>query len=356
MNKKKMFLNISILLFFVSIFSMNYISQEFGKNYKKTEYSLIRTRKPMEFFEKQMTKKLDELDLGIKKITIAATGDIMFHGPQIKGAYESETKTYDFNSTFEPIKKYIESADIAIGNFETVTAGPEHRYIGYPRFNSPKTSLEALKNVGYDILSTANNHSLDRGKEGIIETIENINSYGLKNIGTYKEPNDKIYIRNVEGMKIAFLSYTYGCNELESLLTDEELNYMVNRIDDEKIEKDITKAKSENVDFVIVFIHWGNEYKREATLEQKELAQKMFDWGADAILGSHPHVIQKSEIVKVEGEDKFVIYSMGNFISNQRFETVKNRYTEDGVIVRLNLEKDLINDKTRIESVDYIPT
>lgn len=292
----------------------------------------------------------------ISSISLLAAGDIMFHSPQYRTAYNKETDSYDFNSTFKYIKKYVENADIALANFETVTAGKEIGYQSYPRFNTPKESLLAIKEAGFDILSTANNHSLDHGKKGLISTIDNINEYGMKNIGTYKEPNVPIFVEEVEGITIGFLSYTYGLNGLDSFLTKEELSYMVNRIDEDKIKEDIENTKSLGADITVVFIHWGNEYQREPSVYQIDLGEKMVEWGANIILGSHPHVIQKSQIINKDGKDNFIIYSMGNFLSNQRKETLNNSYTEDGVMVNLEIEKDFSTGDTIIKNINYIPT
>jgi poly-gamma-glutamate synthesis protein (capsule biosynthesis protein) len=357
MNKKRIIVSLSILVFLISIFFVKYYSSRIDSGYAAEGTKISNFNSTIKKIKKRdLNHVVNDANIGKINISIAATGDIMFHTTQLTGAYDPEKGTYDFTNTFAPIKKYIESADISLSNFETVTAGAEHGFTGYPRFNSPKVVIKTLKDTGYDILATANNHSLDMGKEGVIETIDNIKSYGLKNIGTYKEKDNEILIENVKGVKIAFLCYTYGCNGLESLLTKDELSYMVNIINEEKIKKDIEAAKSKNVDFIVAVMHWGNEYHREASTVQKELAQKMIEWGVDIILGSHPHVIQDSEIVKYNGEDKFIIYSMGNLISNQRYETVQNRYTEDGVIVILNLEKDYMKEKTTIKSVKYVPT
>ncbi|NBI07946.1 CapA family protein, partial [Senegalia massiliensis] len=165
-----------------------------------------------------------------------------------------------------------------------------------------------------------------------------------------KEKND---------ITLSFLSYTYGLNGNDSRLNSNELDNMVNLIDEDKMQEDIKKAKNVS-DKVVVFIHWGNEYSREPSESQMELADKMFEWGADIILGSHPHVIQRSEIIKKNGENKFIIYSMGNFISNQRRETLPNTrnniYTEDGVIVNIDFKKDLETNEVIIEDIRYIPT
>lgn len=288
--------------------------------------------------------------------TILAAGDVMFHSPQIRGAYDETTGTYDFKENFKYIKKYVDSADLALANFETTTAGEERGFQGYPNFNSPEESIEALKDSGFDILSTANNHTLDQGKDGLLKTIDTIKKYDLKNVGTYKEPEQHILIEKVNDIDIGILSYTYGCNGMEHTLTDEELKYMVNIIDEDKIKNDIYKIKEKGADLVIMFIHWGNEYEMEPNEEQIELGKKMTEWGVDIVFGSHPHVIQKSEIIQSNGEDKFIIYSLGNFLSNQRRESINNKYTEDGVMVNIEVEKDFSNNKTIIKNVEYIPT
>lgn len=292
----------------------------------------------------------------VSSIKLLAVGDIMFHSPQYRAAFNKETLNYDFTPNFRHIKKYVEEANIALGNFETVTAGEDVGFSGFPRFNTPKESLLALKETGFDILSTANNHCLDQGKKGLIKTIDNINGYKMKNIGTYKEPNDNMLIEEIEDIKIGFLSYTYGLNGMDFTLTAEELSYMVNRIDEEKIKVDIEKLKSLDVDLIAVFIHWGNEYQREPSNYQIELGNKMVEWGANIILGSHPHVIQKSQIIEKDGKDNFIIYSMGNFLSNQRKETMDNSYTEDGVMVNLEIEKNFTSGETIIKNINYIPT
>lgn len=288
-------------------------------------------------------------------IRLLAVGDIMFHSPQFHAAKTTEN-TYDFNPVFKHVKSYIQDADLALGNFETVTAGKEKGFSGYPRFNSPKEVLSAIKNAGFDILSTANNHSLDQGKKGIISTIDAIEEYNLKNIGTYKELGRPILIEDIKGIKIGLLCYTYGVNGLESLISSDELEFMVNRIDEDLIRQDIVQAKDDGAEIVVVFIHWGYEYHKKVSTQQVELSKKMVEWGANIILGSHPHVIQRAEVIEFDGRENYVIYSMGNFLSNQRLETMGNSYTEDGVMVEIELEKNLSNSEVIIKDIKYIPT
>lgn len=344
-----------VLLLFLSIGLLGFT---IGKGLISTEADIVINEDGVETkIEEDIKEEIEVIEEHkISTIKLLAVGDIMFHSPQYRAAYNKEIDSYDFNSTFKHIKKYVDDADISLANFETVTAGKEIGYKSYPRFNTPKESLLAIKEAGFDILSTANNHSLDHGRKGVIDTIDNINEYGMKNIGTYKEPNVPILVEEIQGINIGFLSYTYGLNGLDSLLTKEELSYMISIIDEDKIKEDIEKTKSLGVDITVVFIHWGNEYHREPSSHQIELGEKMVDWGANIILGSHPHVIQKSQIINKDGKDNFIIYSMGNFLSNQRKETLNNSYTEDGVMVNLEIEKDFLSGETIIKNINYIPT
>lgn len=299
-------------------------------------------------------KEDDPVEPEIANVKLLSVGDIMFHMPQVKAAYLGDGN-YDFRDNFKYVKNHISNADIAIANFETVTTGNDKKFSGFPQFNSPKETLFALKETGFDILSTANNHSLDGGKDGILNTLKFIEEYGLKSTGTYKDENNEFLIEEKNGIKLGFLSYTYGLNGLEFYLSEDELSYMINLIDEEKIKSDIEDVKKK-VDLVVVSVHWGVEYQREPNDTQIELGHKMVDWGANIVLGSHPHVLQKSEIIKKDGKDNFIIYSMGNFFSNQRKESMGNAFTEDGVMVEIDIEKDITNDKTVIKEVEFLPT
>ena len=350
MKDKKLLLILIVLLLGITL-SLSYF-------YIPREDSLEENNREITYEDEDGQAKEEEKqeEDKISTATILAAGDVMFHTPQIRGAYNSQSGTYDFNDNFSLVKKYIESVDLALVNFETVTAGSDRGFHGYPNFNSPVESLEALANAGFDILSTANNHSLDQGKVGVISTIEALKSYGLKNIGTYNEPSDKILIEKVNDINVGLLSYTYGCNGMEYTLTEEELNNMINIIDEDRIKSDIEKSVEKGADLVVVFIHWGNEYQREPSEEQMELGRKMVEWGANIVFGSHPHVIQKSEIIKHNGKDNFIIYSLGNFISNQRRETINNKYTEDGIMVAIEVEKNFTKNETIIKNITYTPT
>jgi poly-gamma-glutamate synthesis protein (capsule biosynthesis protein) len=292
-------------------------------------------------------------------VTISAVGDLMAHQSNLNNAYNPKTNTYDFSGFLEYIKPYISQSDLAIGNFETVTAGLKQGYTSFPKFNTPDAIFPALSDAGFDVLSTANNHCLDRGVSGLTRTITKMQESKMVNVGTSIDGNNKYITKEINGIKISILSYSYSFNGQDSKLTAAQKAKHLSTIDEAQIKSDIIAVRQKGTDAVIVVLHWGTEYQREPNKYQTNLTAKIFNWGGDVILGSHPHVVQKSEIVKIAGKDKFVIYSMGNFISGYRRTDKANRpnkiYTEDGVVVQLKLEKDP-NGGVIIKHLDYTPT
>lgn len=287
----------------------------------------------------------------ISTISIAAVGDIMMHGPQIKSAYDKRIEDYNFEYMFSSIAPWLQNTDITIGNIETTFAGKEKRYSGYPTFNSPEVLLKYLNTAGFDILSTANNHCMDRGTYGIEKTISNIDSYKILHTGTYSTTESAIQplIINKKDIKLGIASYTYGLNGF-SLPDDKK--FMVNIINKEKIIKDLSIMSEKNVDIKIIVLHFGNEYQRHPTDEQKELVDSLFEAGADIVLGSHPHVLQPTIYSSLSnGKKVFAIYSMGNFISNQR-----ERYQDAGIIVNIKASKNFTTNSVTIDDVSFIPT
>lgn len=290
-------------------------------------------------------------------IRIAASGDIMFHDTQLESAYDAQNKTYDFKSVFEDVKPIFSAADLALANLETTTAGSTKPYTGYPVFNSPDETIDAIKYAGIDVLTTANNHSLDTGREGLKRTVEVIRDKGLSSVGSYDtKPDSRVLMKDVKGIKIAILSYTESTNGLGSKYPHDELNAMLNLMDEDIIVEDIQEAKEMGADLIITFMHWGEEYKVNPNAKQVEFAHMMAEEGADIVLGSHPHVIQKSEVLEVNDHKTFVIYSMGNFVSNQRRETLDNELTEAGIIVNFDVRQNDHTKETTIENVEYMPT
>ena len=287
-------------------------------------------------------------------INLVATGDVMCHTTNFNAAYDNETKEYDFTSVFANISKYITKADIAIGNLETTFAGKDRGYTGYPTFNSPSALGVALKNMGIDVFSTANNHSLDKGYTGIVSTLDKLDEIGIDHMGTARseEEQNKVLVKDVNGIKIAFLSYTYGTNGIPVPAGKE---YSVNLIDKDLILKQINLAKEQNVDIICASMHWGDEYKQKQNKKQEELADYLFQNGVDIIIGNHAHVIEPMEKRKIALEDGtekevFVVYALGNFISGQTIE-----HTKSTVILDMNIRKNVENGKITIDSINYIP-
>ena len=285
--------------------------------------------------------------------TMTAIGDTLCHNTQYWDAYNSSTKQYDFSYVYDDIKDYTSSADITIGSLETTFAGEDRGYSNYPVFNSPDSLATGLKDIGVDVISLAGNHALDYGYSGICRTIDVLDNVGISHLGTYKsaEDQDKILIKDVKGVKIAFINYTYGTNGLP---VPSDKPYCLNLIDKDLISKQIKQAKGQNVDMIVACMHWGTEYKTSANDEQKELADFLFKSGVDIILGNHPHVLEpmeKKTITLDDGstKDVFVVYALGNFTADQRAEI-----TRDSAILNLDITKDS-DGKILINKVSYVP-
>lgn len=287
-------------------------------------------------------------------ISMSVIGDIMCHNSQYIDAFNSSSNTYDFSYVFESIKSYVEPADIAIGNLETTFAGSKIGYSNYPRFNTPEQLATNLKDFGIDVLSTANNHSMDTNYSGIVSTINYLDNAGISHTGTYvsKEQQDTILVKDVKGIKIAFLAFTYGTNGIP---VPKDKSYCINLIDKDLILEQINLAKAKCPDLICVNMHWGIEYETKPNTEQKDLADFLFNNGVDIILGSHPHVLQPMEKRTVTLEDGstkdcFVIYSLGNFISGQTKENTRN-----SAILNITITKSGETGETSLNFVSYIP-
>lgn len=286
-------------------------------------------------------------------INMALTGDIMCHNTIYNDAFNKQSNTYDFSYIFDDIKYNIQTADIAIGNLETTFAGSSKGYSSYPTFNTPESLAYTLKKIGFDVLSTANNHCYDKGYSGIESTINYLDDADISHTGTFKseEEQNKILVKNVKGIQIAFLSFTYGTN---GITVPSDKSYSVNLIDKDLIKKQLDLAKKQNPDMICVSMHWGIEYQTTPNSEQKDLADFLFKNGADIIIGNHPHVLQnfeKREITLDDGtsKDGLVIYSLGNLLADQN-----KKYARDSAIMNVSVTKDE-NGKIKINTVKYTP-
>ena len=298
--------------------------------------------------------KIEEVIPEDTVINIVGIGDSLCHSQNFKDAYNSETGTYDFSPMFKNVTKYIESATVAVGNLETTLAGEERGYSGYPTFNSPAELAYDMKEMGIDILTTANNHCIDKGYSGLVSTLDKLDEYGIAHTGTSRsvEEQNTILFKDLEGIKTAFLCYTYGTNGIPIPSGRE---YSVNLIDKDFMKQQLDKAKEEGAELIVASMHWGSEYRIKPTEEQEELAEFLIKNGADIILGNHSHVPEPMEMKEVTLDDGtkregFVIYSMGNFFSAQTQE-----YTRDTLIVNVEVRKNGQTGEITIDKATYTP-
>lgn len=287
-------------------------------------------------------------------INIVGIGDTLCHSQNFKDAYNQETGTYDFSPMFKNIKKYFDDATVAVGNLETTLAGEDRGYSGYPTFNSPDELALDLKELGIDILTTANNHCIDKGYTGLERTLNILDEYGIAHTGTSRseEEQNTILVKDLNGIKTAFLCFTYGTNGIPIPSGKE---YSVNLINKDLIKQQLDKAKEEGAELICVSMHWGAEYRLKPTQEQEDLAVFLIKNGADVILGNHAHVPEPMEMKTVTLEDGttregFVIYSMGNFFSAQT-----DNYTRDTLILNVEVRKDGETGKITIDKATYTP-
>jgi poly-gamma-glutamate capsule biosynthesis protein CapA/YwtB (metallophosphatase superfamily) len=276
------------------------------------------------------------------RLSMLFLGDIMQHDSQIADAYDPITKKYNYHPCFQYVKPYTKAADLAIGNLELTLAGPPYK--GYPQFGAPDELLVALKDMGMDVLVTANNHCVDRAQKGLERTIEMLDSFNILHTGTFRDEAERSRLTPLlierNGFRLALLNYTFGTNGLPVFKPN-----IVNLMDKEQIGKDLAKAKELKPDATIVFTHWGTEYQSLPSAWQKDVAKFCFDHGANLVIGAHPHVIQPMEWNRKE--NKLIVYSLGNFVSGQR-----KRYTDGGAMIRVELEKVKMNDSLSFTGID----
>lgn len=287
-----------------------------------------------------------------QKLRLIFAGDVMGHAPMVKSAAIAGGK-YDYRPCFKYIKPLIEQADIAVANLELTLPG-KPPYTGYPMFRSPDALGEALKDAGFDLLVTANNHSNDARGTGVVKTIETVQNQGFEQTGTFKTASDRAsrypLILEKKGFKIAFLNYTYDTNGVP---TDPPT--IVNLIDSVQMKLDLAEARRKRPDYIFVVMHWGLEYQLTENQAQRDLARMLIRHGADMVIGAHPHVVQpikKETVVGVGGErrEALVVYSMGNFISNQ-----KQPHTDGGILFQVDLAKKTPQSPVELFEYGFIP-
>lgn len=313
-------------------------------------------------------------------ISIISCGDIMYHGPQLRSALNEATGEYNFMDNFRYIRDIVSRADYAIANLETTLAGSDngYKYSGHPAFNSPDAVLDSIKDAGFDMLLLSNNHIYDTRRVGMDRTLAKTREYGFDTLGLKGEGVDSYYVKDINGVKIGFLNYGYesadyrkdGGKYINGIFVKSEdaniidtFNYSMKDEFYNEVADRIAELKSKGADLIILYIHWGDEYKLNENSHQREIAKKMCELGVDVIIGSHPHVIQPSEIIVDEktGRRTICFYSLGNFISNQNRKTLTDpsvplsEYTENGVLVWLDITK-LPSGETYVSKINLIPT
>lgn len=254
------------------------------------------------------------------EVSFVAVGDNLMHMPLVD-AYVSADGTRDYRPMYATMKPYIESADVAIIDLETLLAGEEFDYSGYPCFNGPWEDAEALIDAGFDVFTSATNHALDKGVDAIVEERRLFKKHPEvthTGINDSAEEYNSIRYREVKGIKIAFLNYTYMTNGIP---IPSDSPWCINSLTDkEKIKADVEKARK-NADLIIVFPHWdsGVEYSNDINSVEREYTKLFSELGVDVVIGSHPHVIQPMEWITNEktGKQMLVYYALGNFISHQ---------------------------------------
>ena len=275
------------------------------------------------------------------RLSLLFLGDVMQHDSQIAAAWQPEFGTYDYTSCFQHIEPILRSADLTIGNLEVTLAGPPYK--GYPQFSAPDQLALALQKAGVDVLVTANNHSMDRGRQGVERTIDLLDSIHLLHTGTFKDSTERAQryplVLQANGFKLALLNYTYGTNGIPVSKPN-----IVNLIDTVQIKRDIGLARQLGADVLITFFHWGSEYQSQPNAWQERVSKLCFREGVALVIGAHPHVLQP--MAWYRDRDQLVAYSLGNFVSGQRV-----RYRDGGAMLQVVLSKVTMPDSTSRVSI-----
>lgn len=283
-----------------------------------------------------------------KRSTVSAVGDVLIHDVVYQAAHTSNG--YNFKPMMRRMQPYLQASDLTFANQETMIGGEGLGLSSYPRFNSPFEVGDALKAAGVDIVSIANNHTLDAGEKGIMRATAHWDELGMAYVGAYRDHKDQGELRMMhtkEGISVAFLAYTYGTNGLQ---VPRGKSYLVNLIDKERIASEMKRARKAGADAIVLSLHFGDEYMREPNALQKDLVQFAAKAGADVVLGHHPHVLQPVEWVEGNpGHRTLVVYSLGNFLSGQ-----KGIYKQTGGMLSWDFVKK--GGRTVVEHPRFMPT
>ncbi len=262
----------------------------------------------------------------VDTVSVLFLGDIIQHRQQlhsalIPGSDTLQSASYDYSSYFRHIQPMIDAADFTVANMEFCLGGPP--YTGYPSFSAPESLAEEAADAGVDLFLCANNHICDRGRRGLASSIDRYEALGVPFTGIYRdslsEASANPFITDIGGARVAFVNFTYGTNGVSV-----PPPFIVNKMESGAVREAIRRAQEAGADIIIALPHWGPEYVTEPSVRQKEWAGRLLEWGADVVIGTHPHVVQRAELP--------VVYSLGNLISN-----MSRRDTELGLAYRLDI-------------------
>lgn len=364
---------LSILIAILAVADILVISACFRVPGKKAR---VPATEPTEIQDETAEPEPTDPEAPVSTATVLATGDLLMHKKVIDSG-KQEDGSYDFSSIFRYISPIVQQADYAVANLETTLAGTDngYAYSGNPKFNSPDAIVDAAKDAGFQMLLTANNHSLDTGLVGFKRTVQVVREKGLETLGTYLTADEKKWtVVNVNGINLGMVCYTYSdgfnqsgkpvLNFVNELSEDGLLNYFTyDHLPEfyEELGTYVKEMKAAGADATILFIHWGTEYRLSADTNQTAMAQALCDLGIDAIVGGHPHVVEPMDLLTSSQDPSHktvVLYSLGNAVSNQRKEEIESRptgETEDGLLYRLTFGK-YADGTVKIDAVDLIPT
>lgn len=364
---------LSILIAILAVADILVISACFRVPGKKAS---VPATEPTEIQDETAEPEPADPEAPVSTATVLATGDLLMHKKVIDSG-KQEDGSYDFSSIFRYISPIVQQADYAVANLETTLAGTDngYAYSGNPKFNSPDAIVDAAKDAGFQMLLTANNHSLDTGLVGFKRTVQVVREKGLETLGTYLTADEKKWtVVNVNGINLGMVCYTYSdgfnqsgkpvLNFVNELSEDGLLNYFTyDHLPEfyEELGTYVKEMKAAGAEATILFIHWGTEYRLSADTNQAAMAQALCDLGIDAIVGGHPHVVEPIDLLTSSQDPSHktvVLYSLGNAVSNQRKEEIESRptgETEDGLLYRLTFGK-YADGTVKIDAVDLIPT
>lgn len=283
-------------------------------------YFIIKEEPKTELKTVNESQEKKEPEVKEERLSLIMVGDALLHSSLYRDGYQNGT--YDFTSQLELIKPEIQKHDLAFYNQESILGGTSIGLSDYPNFNSPQEFGDAMIDAGFNLVSLANNHTMDRGVTAIQNSCDYWKTKDVLTAGSYcsAEDAEEIKIKEKNGIKYTMLAYTYGTN---GIAVPSDKPYLVNLYSDELAKADIEKVR-DKVDLLIVSMHWGTEYRSEPTDEQKREAEYLSNLGVDIIIGTHPHVIEPITYIN----DTLVIYSLGNFISAQSTNNDYNTMVE----------------------------